>query len=136
VNLSVLASIADRAVVAQFLHYPPCVYFLVRRGVIVYVGSTKSLGGRVGGHVASGKAFDEVVYVEVQDKHDRFRVETALIHVLRPRLNGARKTRVSQRDLEILIEHGFSSVIAAVHRDRMARRETLPSRINLLARAA
>lgn len=44
---------------------PPCIYFLCRRGRVVYVGKTTSLAQRLAAHTRRGKVFDHVYYLPV-----------------------------------------------------------------------
>lgn len=72
--------------------YPACIYFLVERGEVVYVGRTASLVSRVAQHRAAvqncgvRKSFDQVFYIACdEDLLDL--VEGGLIKILNPRDN-------------------------------------------------
>ena len=65
---------------------PPCVYFLCRNKVVVYVGQSINLGGRVAAHYNS-KEFDTVFYIPVIKEH-LSEVESAFIRSMRPHYNG------------------------------------------------
>jgi len=57
----------------QDVFIPPCVYFLVRKNKVVYVGQSTSLPLRINWHKKDGKNFDTVYYMQVP--------ETALLDV-------------------------------------------------------
>ncbi len=67
--------------------YHPCVYFLVRDGVVVYVGQSIALPGRIASHI-SNKDFDRVFYLEVPREHLNA-IESAFIRALNPELTGS-----------------------------------------------
>lgn len=76
---------------ACLLTAPPCVYFLIDRGQVVYVGQTTNLLQRIADHYAGGegKSFDEVYFVPVKIQ-ELCQVEAAFIARLAPRLNESR----------------------------------------------
>lgn len=65
--------------------FPPCVYLLVKNGLVVYVGQTKNLWTRVAKH-KQDKMFDEVLYLQVPEP-ELLHVEDLMISILRPELN-------------------------------------------------
>jgi hypothetical protein len=69
---------------------PPCVYFLIFEGALVYVGQTRDLNCRVGRHCQKlmSKPFDAVYYLLVDDK-ELDPIESTLIRRFKPRLNGS-----------------------------------------------
>lgn len=48
------------------LSFRPCVYFLLKRSEVVYVGKAQSLVTRVSTHLSYGVDFDRVLYLEVE----------------------------------------------------------------------
>jgi len=67
-------------------YYPPCVYFLISDGEIVYVGKSENLPGRVNTHKSMGKNFSEVLYLPCK-KNTVYEIETAFIRFLKPMYN-------------------------------------------------
>jgi hypothetical protein len=66
--------------------YPPCVYFLIKGGCVVYVGQTVNLPSRIARHRETNKVFDRTLFLPVpQSNLDE--VERALIATLDPMLN-------------------------------------------------
>lgn len=66
-----------------------CVYFLIRRGIVVYVGKTANLMQRISSHTQySLKEFDEVRYTECQSALDAEMCEAANIIHHDPLYNG------------------------------------------------
>jgi excinuclease UvrABC nuclease subunit len=67
-------------------------YFLIRSGVIVYVGSSRHPSRRVWSHQRSRKVrklFDAVVYLPVEDPKDLLDIEVRWIRAIRPIYNQA-----------------------------------------------
>lgn len=92
---------------AELPDFPPCVYFLVRLGVVVYVGSSVNLAARIPGHRRAGKVFDEIFYVPTE-RRDMLRIEQALIQALRPKLNRHRRKKPSIGHRAVLEQIGFA----------------------------
>ncbi len=67
--------------------FPCAIYFLCKRGRVVYVGQSTSLIARVLSHTKC-KQFDSVLYLPCPES-ELDRVEGSFIRVLRPELNGA-----------------------------------------------
>lgn len=67
------------------LQHPPCVYFLMKEGRVVYVGQTVELRRRIKSHRVE-KDFDDVYFMPVPRKN-LGAVEADLITSLRPPLN-------------------------------------------------
>lgn len=63
----------------------PCVYFLVKKNMVIYVGQTINLQARMESHYCE-KDFDAVFYIEVP-LEQRCAIEAAFIQALRPPLN-------------------------------------------------
>ena len=63
-----------------------CVYFLVKSNVVVYVGQTTELTGRLISHHRDGKDFDHAFWLPVP-RSELDAVEGAFIRQLRPLLN-------------------------------------------------
>ena len=64
----------------------PCVYFLIQRNKVVYVGQTICLANRAKQH--TDKKFDRVVFLPVP-KSQMLKVEGDFIRLLQPRYNAA-----------------------------------------------
>jgi len=62
------------------------VYFLIRQGVIVYVGQTTDLLGRLARHRRLGREFDSYNFIPV-DRGRLDEVESAYIAALMPQMN-------------------------------------------------
>lgn len=83
-----LAEVEARLCEIPPLEYPPCVYFLVLKQEIVYVGQSRNLLSRLGQHREDGKCWDRVLYLPVPA--DRLlEVESLWIKTLQPALNRA-----------------------------------------------
>jgi hypothetical protein len=65
--------------------FPPCVYFLIREGRVVYVGQTTTLPARIQTHMVD-KLFDEVLYMVVPPEN-LLEVERSFISLLTPEYN-------------------------------------------------
>jgi hypothetical protein len=65
--------------------YPPCVYFLIKKGVIQYVGQSVCIAARISQH-QNIKEFDEVYYLPVPQS-DLNVTERAFIKLIKPPLN-------------------------------------------------
>jgi hypothetical protein len=69
-----------------------CVYFLLFRDEIVYVGQSGCIDARIAQHISVGdKLFDRVLWMSV-DENDVDAYEGALIRALRPKHNAVRKS--------------------------------------------
>lgn len=90
------------------------VYFLSKDGEIVYVGQSKSVGGRLRSHRGT-KEFDKVFAISVPAKRLN-EVEGALIRLLNPKLNGAGKFPERTGDVEIAREFGLFAHDKSLHK--------------------
>ncbi len=85
---------------------PPCVYFLLLAGDVVYVGKTVNLVGRIEQHLEDGKSFDRVDFLPVGDRLEE--CEAAFIKLLRPPLNRRGLVEpLTPVERELLVELGF-----------------------------
>lgn len=62
------------------------IYFLLHKGVVVYIGQSNNLMARVYAHKID-KKFDTIKYVIVSDRHVRLNLERALIKKYKPLYN-------------------------------------------------
>lgn len=71
------------------IHAPPCVYFLIDAGVLIYIGQTIDLLSRIGAHYGggAGKCFDSAFYIPVRIE-DLTETEYAFIRFFKPPQNG------------------------------------------------
>jgi hypothetical protein len=90
--------------------YPPCIYFLLDEGQVVYVGKTVGLVARIGQHLRPNrwdpsvrKRFQRVLYIPCSETL-LDRVEGALIKILNPRDNRAGLGPKSMRRVVNLLE--------------------------------
>ncbi len=83
-----LAEVEARLCEIPPFEYPPCVYFLVLKQEIVYVGQSRNLLSRLGQHREDGKCWDRVLYLPVP-ADCLLAVEAQWIRVLCPPLNRA-----------------------------------------------
>jgi hypothetical protein len=69
--------------------FNPCpgVYFMLKKDTVVYVGSTKNIGGRFKSHHVPKKAYDRILYVEVPPTSDLISVERVFICIYKPKFN-------------------------------------------------
>jgi len=77
------------------LSWPPCVYFLMFKSEVIYIGQSINLPARLVSHKRSEKKFDRVLYLPIAEK-GLDKTERQWIEELKPRLNlngtgGARK---------------------------------------------
>ncbi|MDD4890378.1 MAG: hypothetical protein PHU85_10650 [Phycisphaerae bacterium] len=76
------------------LHLPEVirgVYFLMFRGVVVYVGQSSDIVSRIYSHYSEWcKRFDDVRYLQTDDKRLANDVELELIRTLKPKYNSQR----------------------------------------------
>lgn len=99
-------------------HAWSCVYFLVKRDRIVYVGQTTNLPSRVASHRLNlGTKFDKVFHRNVP-RDDLDRVESALIRALRPALNRGLPSRSpkGESDPDLLVRflgRSFADLVCA-----------------------
>lgn len=84
----------------------PCVYFLLNRGKVIYIGQTTNLPLRLSDHKIS-KRYDETRYI-ILDQSKLSRVEEALIRAFKPRLNTAAVGPLRESDRFILKSLGLS----------------------------
>lgn len=125
----------------------PCgVYLLVRRGAVIYVGTTTEIETRVACHLNGvpgkhePKEFDRVIWIPLP-RSDIGAYEGALIRALRPPLN-ERAPALCGRDLEVLARLGLPphdevAAQAAFRRQRYSPRpHTRGPRPDYLKRAA
>lgn len=65
-------------------------YFLYNNGIIVYVGESNNVFGRIGEHIREGsKIFDEFEFIECNEE-ERQNMETFLIDIIKPKYNLSR----------------------------------------------
>lgn len=84
---SIPASIVAIEGLKEFIPaFPPCVYFLVQDGKVVYVGQSIELPGRISAH-RKDKKFEKVLFLCVP-KSELNRVERDFIKALKPEMNG------------------------------------------------
>ena len=62
------------------------VYLLLRRGRVVYVGSSANCANRIGQHKTNGRAFDKAFYI-FADAGERENLERTLIRAIQPEQN-------------------------------------------------
>lgn len=84
-------------------------YFLVRDDRVVYVGQTLSLHRRIDSHRKSKKAFDRVLFCEL-DQSTLQQLESALICHLSPEYNAKERSANSSK-LGVLRRFGFVGAI-------------------------
>jgi hypothetical protein len=87
----------DPSTMLGFKARQSCVYFLIHRGEIVYVGKTVRLPSRVGYHIDDQKRFDRVLYFHVELSNAP-RVEISLINLLTPKYNYPARTGLTTAD--------------------------------------
>ncbi len=88
--------------VIQVTKFPPCIYFLVRKKEVVYVGQSISLMSRIQGH--GDKDFDSVFYVAVLESRI-VETEDAFIRAMQPIYNKTHRDEIpTDRDKQILLE--------------------------------
>lgn len=90
--------------------FPPCIYFLTLKQVVVYVGQTIQLPARVISHLGDkSKNFDSVFYIPVP-RHRLTEVELAFINALMPPLNynGRSFRALSDSEYQVLREYGLA----------------------------
>ncbi len=76
--------------------YPPCVYFLCRDGIVVYVGRTTNIAHRIGAHIRQGeKKFDEVFTLPIKPERLGI-VERHYINLFKPEYNQAGYSKESK----------------------------------------
>jgi hypothetical protein len=77
------------------------IYFLCQYGQLVYIGQSVQLASRISTHRAH-KEFDRIFFLP-WPRFDLNRIETALIKILRPPLNGTFKdSEATEADRELL----------------------------------
>jgi len=86
------------------INYPPCVYFLISRDEVVYIGQSVQLVGRIAQHRASSsgeaaKVFDRVVWLPVP-RSELLPLERAFIDTIKPRLNRVWHGSIERREDE------------------------------------
>lgn len=87
--------------------YPPCVYFLVDQGEVVYVGLSSALVMRILQHRSDvRKRFDRVLFVPCPE-HLLESVEGGLIKILNPRDNRAKFGERRNRLVSLLEENAL-----------------------------
>jgi hypothetical protein len=82
------------------------VYLLMRKGKVVYIGSSLNMPDRVADHRTNGRPFDQAVYI-VTRANQRKRLEAILIRAIKPAQNKILPTR----------ENATLAVIEAIHED-------------------
>lgn len=71
------------------------IYFLIRKGKIVYIGQSENLIGRIMSHYAiDSMKFDTVRFIQFDGhRYDRRRYETRLILYFKPKWNGVSESK-------------------------------------------
>lgn len=69
------------------IHGQSGIYFLLRKNVIVYIGQTTRLLGRLSQHLIDGKDFDSYTFFPCEQNQLR-ELETRMILKFKPKLNG------------------------------------------------
>jgi hypothetical protein len=94
--------LAFRCVVIDMATLGAGVYLLLQDGVVVYVGSSVNVAGRVGSHTHGHehKEFNRVLFLPC-DRNIRLRLEGALIRFFEPKHNGHPPTD-GQHDADVL----------------------------------
>lgn len=87
-----LAAVQDRLCDCPAIDIPPCVYFLIESGAVVYVGQSRHLPSRLAQHNQGGKRWERVLFMPVPES-ELLRVEAQWIAALQPPLN---KTSLSR----------------------------------------
>lgn len=83
-----LASLLPRLTRYAFkAEHPPCVYFLIHRAKLVYVGQTRNVNVRMLRHLQLGNVFDGALYLPLAVE-DLDKVEATMIAHYRPTRNG------------------------------------------------
>lgn len=81
-----LAAVQDRLSDCPAIDIPPCVYFLIEAGAVVYIGQTRHLPSRLAQHWQDGKRWERVLFMPVPES-ELLRVEAQWIAALQPPLN-------------------------------------------------
>ena len=89
-------SVLDGLCKYDHTYYKPCVYFLIRDKVIVYIGQSVNLPNRISSH-EHDKFFDEVYYIAIPKDQLLF-VESELIKRIKPIYNSTHGS--PRRELE------------------------------------
>jgi len=87
IDSSIPKELSDVPGLAQYtdIHFPPCIYFLVKDDKVIYVGQTTNLPARLIQH-EKDKVYSRAFYITVP-RRELDRVERDFIHILQPRLN-------------------------------------------------
>lgn len=93
-----LRDVADKLKRYDIGIFPPCVYFLIRAGVVVYVGQTVSLPARIQVHLED-KSFNDVLYLAVP-RENLLEVERFFIGTLSPEYNNEAYAKKVKRENE------------------------------------
>ena len=76
--------------------YPPCIYFLLRKNEITYIGSTNNLPNRIRQHLDDGRRFDRALWMPVEEER-RLALEDQMIERIQPRENIRSKNNKAAR---------------------------------------
>lgn len=87
-----LAAVQDRLSDCPSIDIPPCVYFLIDSGAVVYVGQSRHLPSRLAQHTQGGKRWERVLFMPVPES-ELLRVEAQWISALQPALNRTSLTK-------------------------------------------
>lgn len=87
-----LAKIQDRIAEYPAGEMPPCVYFLIEKNQVVYIGQSRNLPSRLSQHDGDGKTWDRVLFMPLPAA-DLLRVEAEWIAALTPPLNRTKLPR-------------------------------------------
>ncbi len=87
-----LTAVQDRLCDCPAIDIPPCVYFLIEAGAVVYVGQSRHLPSRLAQHNQDGKRWERVLFMPVPES-ELLRVEAHWISALQPALNRTHLTK-------------------------------------------
>lgn len=63
------------------------IYFLLKKGKVVYIGQTTNIWGRIIGHQVSYKDFDKIRFIPCYGRRIRLKYERRWIRKFRPKFN-------------------------------------------------
>lgn len=93
-----LAAIQDRLCECPAVEIPPCVYFLIESGSVVYIGQTRNLAGRLLQHTHDGKHWERVLFMPAPEA-SLLHVEAEWISALQPPLNRCLQTKTERKSV-------------------------------------
>lgn len=92
-----LAAVQDRLCDCPAIDIPPCVYFLIDAGAVVYIGQSRHLPSRLAQHNQNGKRWERVLFMPVPES-ELLRVEAQWIAALQPPLNKTSLSKGSEEE--------------------------------------